>query len=141
VASAGLLFPLFVQVLLTLVLAFWMGGLRLRAARGGKVRLSEVALGQPGWPEQATKVANAYANQLQLPVLFYLVVVLALVGGGADAVLMVLAWLFVATRLVHAWIHTGSNDVPLRFYAFASGVILLSAMWVWFALRLAIGAV
>ena len=47
-----------------------------------------------------------------------------------------LAWLFVLSRLVHAYIHTGTNYVRHRFNAFAAGVFILLAMWTIFAVRI-----
>ena len=45
----------------------------------------------------------------------------------------------VATRLVHAYIHTGTNNVKVRFYAMLTGVVILGAMWVIFAIRILFG--
>ena len=53
--------------------------------------------------------------------LFYAVVAFALITKGADALMIVLAWLFVLTRLVHAAIHIGPNKVRWRAPAFALG--------------------
>ena len=50
-----------------------------------------------------------------------------------------MAWLFVLTRLLHAYIHTGSNFVRHRFNAFALGVFILLAMWIIFAVRILLG--
>ena len=57
----------------------------------------------------------------------------------ADCLFVVMAWLFVLTRLVHAYIHTGSNYVRHRFNAFAVGVFILLAMWIIFAVRILLG--
>src|SRR5436853_636480 len=46
----SVLLPLFVQVALTFVLMFWMGGVRTAAVRRGDVKMRDIALGQPGWP-------------------------------------------------------------------------------------------
>ena len=132
----AVLAPLFVQVLLTFVLLVMMGRTRFAAARAGAVRMEDIALGQPLWPEQPTKVANAFANQFQLPVLFYVLVVLALFTRKADLVFVVLSWVFVFTRLVHAFIHTGSNVVMRRFTSFVAGVVVLGLMWIVFAVRI-----
>src|SRR3712207_1437951 len=70
-----ILAPLFVQVVLTFVLMFWMAGRRTVAIRGGVVHPRDVALREPNWPLPATQVANAYHNQLELPVLFYVLTI------------------------------------------------------------------
>jgi hypothetical protein len=47
-----------------------------------------------------------------------------------------LAWLFVVSRLVHAYIHLTSNHVGRRFAAFAASALVLLIMWVIFAVRI-----
>jgi len=43
---AAVLAPVFVQMAMTFVLLFWMGGLRGRALAGGAVRPADIALGE-----------------------------------------------------------------------------------------------
>ena len=69
----AILMPLFVQVALTFVLLFWMSALRYRAVRTGQVEPDKVRLREPNWPPRVLQIANAYHNQLELPVLFYIV--------------------------------------------------------------------
>ena len=73
-----ILLPLFVQVALTFVLLFWMGLSRVGAIRRKETRISDVALGQLNWPIKVQQISNCFANQFQLPVLFYALVALAL---------------------------------------------------------------
>jgi hypothetical protein len=129
----AVLLPVFVQVGLTFFLLFWMGAVRLRALKGREVRLGDIALRQPAWPERPTQISNAYDNQFQLPVLFYALVPLALITRKADLLFVVLSWIFVATRLAHAAIHTTSNNVQQRFMAFLAGAVVLLIMWIVFA--------
>jgi hypothetical protein len=134
-----ILLPLFVQVGLTFVLLYWMGGLRVAAIRRGEVKMRDIALGQPAWPERPTKVANCYHNQFELPVLFYVLVVLAIFTRKADLLFVVMSWIFVVLRLVHAYIHVSSNYVPHRFYAFLAANVVLLLMWIIFAVRVLAG--
>jgi len=133
------LLPLFVQVALTFALLLWMGSARLRALRRGEAKMVTIALGQPNWPPRVQQIGNCYGNQFQIPVLFYVLTALAIVTRHADVLFVVLSWLFVATRLVHAYIHTGSNYVPWRFYAFLAGTAVLLVMWIVFAVRILLG--
>jgi hypothetical protein len=135
----SVLLPLFVQVGLTFFLMFWMASLRTSSIRRGEVKMRDIALGQPAWPERATKVANAYHNQFQLPVLFYVLVVLALIARKADLLFVVMSWIFVVSRIVHAYIHTDSNNVQQRFFVFAIAAIVLLLMWIIFAVRVLLG--
>jgi hypothetical protein len=54
----------------------------------------------------------------------------------ADLVIVVLSWVFVLTRFVHAGIFVTSNNVPQRGMAWFAGVVVLMAMWMYFALRI-----
>ena len=81
------------------------------------------------------QVANTYQNQLELPVLFYILVAFAILTRKADFLFLVMSWIFVATRLVHAAIYTTSNHVLRRFQAFLAGACVLMLMWLIFALR------
>jgi len=134
-----ILAPLFVHVALTFVLLFWMGAVRFGSVRRGETRVKDIALGEPNWPPRVQQVSNCFHNQFQLPVLFYVLVILAHELHRADYVFIILAWLFVILRIVHAAIHTGSNNVTRRFQAFVVGAIVLLAMWVMFALRVLLG--
>ena len=126
----AILLPMFVQVALTFVLLFWMSGLRVKAIRSGQVDPQQVRLREPNWPPRVIQVANAFHNQLELPVLFYVVVLLALVTETLDSVLLVLSWLFVLARVIHASVHVTSNRLDRRTGVFAVGAIALLLMWV-----------
>jgi hypothetical protein len=135
----AILLPLFVQVALTLFLLFWTGRARVAAVRRGDVHPRDIALRQPNWPKQETQIANAYHNQLELPVLFYVLTILAIITRHADLLFVVLAWVFVILRLVHAYIHLTSNHLGRRFAAFAASAVVLLVMWVIFILQIMLG--
>ena len=132
----AVLLPLFVLVVLTFVLAFWTAHLRVGAIRRGDVRVRDIALRQPNWGARETQIANAFHNQLELPLLFYVLTVLAWITKQADLLFVVLAWVFVVLRLLHAAIHVTSNHVGRRFAAFAASVIVLAVMWLIFIVRI-----
>jgi hypothetical protein len=132
------LLPLFVQVILTFVLLFWLAPL-CGADFKRSVRKSDIALGQPNWSPRAQQVANCFDNQLQLPVLFYVLTILSIITRHADVVFVVLAWIFVLSRLVHAYVHTTSNNVNARGAIFGIGGVTLLIAWVIFMVRILAG--
>jgi hypothetical protein len=134
-----ILLPLFVQVALTFALLFWMARARIGAIKGKTTKMADIALGQSNWPTKVQQIGNSYHSQFQVPVLFYVLTILAIITRHADLLFVVMAWLFVITRLVHAYIHTGTNYVPHRFNAFAAGLFILLAMWIIFAARILLG--
>jgi hypothetical protein len=125
-----ILLPLFVEVILTLVLWSWMAMLRTRDFNSGAVRPDNIALREPNWPKRTTQLANAFANQFELPVLFYVLTILEYVTHLAGIVFVALAWVFVISRLLHAYVHVTSNVVRLRGALYGVGAFVLIIMWV-----------
>jgi hypothetical protein len=130
------LLPVFVQIGLTFALLLWMVGTRRQALVGGETKIRDIALGQPNWPTRATQVGNCFANQFELPLLFYILIALALPLRHADLFIVLMSWVFVVTRFVHAGIFVTSNDLGRRSMAWLAGVLVLFAMWIYFALRI-----
>src|SRR5437667_32768 len=83
------------------------------------------------WPARPTQIGNCFTNQFELPVLFYLLIAIALPLRRTDLVIVLLSWVFVVTRFVHAGIFVTSNDLNQRSLAWFAGALVL--MWVYFA--------
>ena len=132
----SVLLPVFIQVGLTFFLLLWMAGARRGALVRGETRLRDVALREPNWPAQATQIANCYSNQFEIPVLFYVLIAITLPLRQADYVIVLLSWVFVVTRFAHAGIFVTSNDMKTRSLAWFAGVLVLLAMWLYFAIKI-----
>jgi len=132
----AILLPMFVQVALTFVLLFWTIFLRLRAVRRGEVDPHQIALRQPNWPPHVQQVSNAFHNAVEMPTLFYVVVLLGLMSKTLDVTVYVLMWMFVLSRVVHAVIHVTSNDLRHRTPMFLIGAIALALIWILIAGRI-----
>lgn len=130
------LLPVFVQIGLTFFLLLWMATARTRALKARETSLKDIALRQPNWPEKATQIANCFSNQFEVPVLFYILIALALPLRHADLFIVLMSWVFVVTRFLHAGIFVTSNDVRTRSLAWFAGVLVLLAMWLYFALKM-----
>ena len=130
--QVAILYPVFVQVLLVVVVGALMASARARAVKTMDRQRGnpDLAMGRVEWPDDAAKRAASYRNQFEAPVLFYAVVGFALITKGADTLMIVLAWLFVLTRIVHAAIHIGPNKVRWRSPAFALGFAIVVIMWI-----------
>jgi hypothetical protein len=133
----ALVYPVLAQVLLTLLLGFRLGMLRVRAVRSRRVHLRDVALSGDAYPEDARKLANSVRNQFETPVIFYVLCGVATFVGAAGIAMALLAWAYVATRVVHAGIHITHNRVQHRFIPFAIGLFVLTLMWIVLAFHLA----
>jgi hypothetical protein len=72
-------------------------------------------------------------------VLFYVLTILSMITHHADIVFLVLAWIFVLSRLVHAYVHTTSNRVMLRGAFYGIGAFALAIAWLIFIVRILAG--
>jgi hypothetical protein len=132
----AVLLPVFVLIGLAFTLLMGMAVARTRSLRSGETRFEDIALREPNWSARATQIANCFSNQFEVPVLFYILIALALPLLHADLVIVVLSWVFVITRFVHAGIFVTSNNVPQRGLAWFAGVVVMLVMWIYFALRM-----
>jgi hypothetical protein len=87
---------------------------------------------------QATKpsVRDVALSQSALPLLFYTLIALALPLRHADLVIVLLSWVFVVTCFAQAGVFASSIDTRRRSMASLAGVLVLFAMWIYFALRI-----
>lgn len=133
-AAAALIQPVVALVVLTAIVCLMMIAYRnvalIRGAASARYFQTFTADNLAEWVERP---ARTYMNLLELPVLFYVVSLLMLTTGRFDSVQVSLAWIFVITRYVHAFIYIGFNHVPLRFVAFLTGVFTLAVIWTRFA--------
>jgi hypothetical protein len=132
----SILLPVFVQIGLTFFIAFWMAKQRWGVMLRGEMRWQDIALKQRPWPARTQQVSNCFQNQFEVPVLFYVLVALAILTKKADLLFVVMAWLFVLTRIAHAFVFTTSNYVPRRGQIFVAGALVVFLMWVIFAIRI-----
>jgi hypothetical protein len=130
------LLPVFALVGLTFALLLWMVGARRNALVGSETKIRDIALGQPNWPNRATQIGNCYKNQFELPLLFYILIALAMPLRHADLFIVLMSWVFVVARCVHAGIFVTSNDLGQRSTAWLAGVLVLLVMWIYFALKI-----
>lgn len=120
--------PVLAQVLLTAFMYFVLGAAKSRALKAGQVDLGRRALHDDAWPDDVLKISNNIRNQFELPVLFYVVTFALWRAGETGWLAQSLAWLFVASRVLHAWIHVGTNEVPARRRVFTGGFLVVLAM-------------
>ncbi|MFZ0846552.1 MAG: MAPEG family protein [Pseudolabrys sp.] len=135
----SILLPVFVEVILTFGLLLWLGVMRRNDLKSGSTRWSQIALREPNWSPRTLQISYCFSNQFELPVLFYLLTVLEIFTRHADLVFLVLAWVFVLTRLMHALVYTSSNAVPRRGAWYAFGAVALMVAWLIFMVRILLG--
>ena len=90
-----ILLPLFVEVALTFALMLGMMYRRTSSLLSGETRFEDIAMREPNWPKQATLFTYAFGNQFELPVLFYVLTILAWITRQTDMLFVIMAWIFV----------------------------------------------
>jgi hypothetical protein len=126
------IYPMFAMVVLTAVVLATLFRSRVGAVRQGLVSAAYYRIYQGALePESAAKPARHFANLFEAPVLFYVACLAAMIMQFTGAAMQALAWIYVAARIVHAYIHLGGNRLRyrIRAYFFSWGVLLM--MWIY----------
>ena len=110
---SSLLWPMLAHIGLTFGLYVWLTTARAGAVKRGEVEHGCFVLGREE-PRAVARITRNLANQFELPVLFYAIVVLLVALGRVTAIDVAAAWVFVAGRIVHTLVQTLTDDVPLR---------------------------
>lgn len=132
-----LLAAVLVQVILTITAFVVLAIRKAKALKSGEVDLKRAALHNDAWPDYVLLISNNIQNQFQTPVLFYALCFGFIVMDAVDTLALVGAWVYVGTRLVHAYVHITTNYVPVRMRVFTLGVVALIFMTGLLAVRLA----
>lgn len=134
-AQMALFGAVFAQVAMTFVIYLLLVRARFTYASDRANLKPELAYDQAAWPVKARQIANSVTSQFELPVLFYAGALFAFQFGVTGWVAAGLAWLFVAARFGHAFIHIGSNVVMTRFKLFFVGFVTLAVFWLYLAVN------
>lgn len=129
--SFAILYPAFAMVFLTFGVSVWLLMMRIKAYKAGAVEPKYFRLNQGEIPVYAKQAEQHYENLFEMPVLFYVVLLLAFVTQTANVGLIFLAWAYVAVRIAHTYIHLGTNKLLLRRNVFLASFAVLLMMWIW----------
>ena len=126
--------PLLALVALTFSVLLLIPFVRIRAARARRVHVSDFTLGEsPRVPPDVSIPNRNYMNLLELPLLFYVLLLSLYVTRHVDSAQLACAWGYVALRFAHSLVHLTYNNVLHRLALFATSNVLLSVMWINFA--------
>lgn len=126
-----LVYPMAALVFLKFLILFIMLMLRIKAVRNREISPGYFKLNQGGKePEVLSAISQCFNNLLELPILFYTVCLITLVLNISSEYLIILAWLYVLLRYIHAFILATYNHILHRLFVFAISCVVLIAMWV-----------
>jgi hypothetical protein len=111
-AMTSILWPMLAYIGWVFLLYVWLTIARAQAVRSGEVEYASFARGEE--PHGVERITRNLANQFELPVIFYAVVVLLIATGRVTTIDVIAAWVFVAGRVIHTLVQTLTDNVPLR---------------------------
>ena len=128
--QAQMLAPAAVLVVWSLVMLIWVAATRFPAMAKSGMDIKQSVPGGRGndldsvLPAQVNWKSHNYTHLMEQPTIFYATVaILAIMGAGAIDVM--LAWAYVAVRIVHSIWQATVNRIPVRFTLFFISTLLL----------------
>ena len=129
--------PMLALVAWTFAMMLYMAYKRWSAGFAGRLKPGEYKLGESAdVPRDVRLAGRNFSNLFEVPVLFYVLCVTLYATRGVSMDLVVMAWVYVALRVLHSLIHVSYNKIIHRFFVYAVSCFLLLAMWVMFAIWL-----
>ena len=125
-----ILYPAFAMFLLTAVVLLRMRSLRFAAVRNRDVPARYYqAFDGAVEPEPLRVISRHFANLFEVPVLFYVGLIMVYVTHQATPWLVGCAWTYVALRYAHTWVHLTRNNVIVRFSLYFASGFVLCLLW------------
>ncbi len=129
-SSHAIFLPALAMVALTFIVLAVMFSRRVAQMKRDRIHPQKVATSQQAAALYADVApADNFRNLFEMPVLFYLALVVAALTAQVSSLVLGLAWTYVAARVLHSAIHCSYNKVMHRFRAYALSVFVLLALW------------
>ena len=138
--TTAIFWPMIAQALLTFAMYVVMSRRRLEGIRLGKAKAADFKVPAVE-PDYSATAARNVTNQFELPVLFFVVCLSLQMTAGVNYVALLIAWVFVVSRYLHAFVHVTSNKLRLRRPLFIVGFLACILLWIWLAVHLLNAAV
>ena len=125
-----MLTPVLAMIVWTLIVWIWMYATRIPAMQQAKIDPQNAI--HPGslavLPTGARVVADNYNHLHEAPTIFYALALYTHLAGNEDGTNAMLAWAYVALRVVHSFVQIVIRNVPMRFAVFVLSTLVLMAL-------------
>ncbi len=114
------------------LLAIWglLGSVRVSCGLGGAISAEYIRAGEGPLPaDKIIDLHRHFSNQFEVPMLFYLGCITALVTESVDSATVTLAWSFVGLRIIHTVIVLVKNNPRIRVGPFVLSTLAVWAIW------------
>jgi len=125
-------YPAIYLVFLTFVLGIKMALSRFQAVYANQIDPNFYLLQYDGAePNNLRQLSRHYSNLFELPVIFYLLTATVAILNYVDLVFVILSWIFVMLRTLHALVHITINNLRVRMILFFLGFFVAVSQWVY----------
>jgi hypothetical protein len=118
-------YPVIAQIILTFIVYMRLPIAKNRVLKTFEIDLARRALHNDAWPDSVLKISNNVQNQFESPVLFYALCFMLWALNVVSIFALLVAWGYVVLRVIHVFVHTGSNEIPIRKKVFMASTALL----------------
>jgi hypothetical protein len=127
VITSSLIPPVLALVAWTFVMWVWLYVTRIPALRAAKIDLDRVSRtgAKLDLPPEVTRVADNYNHLHEQPTTFYALALAAQLANAVDSWSLMLAWSYVALRVVHSLVQATRNVIIVRFFVFVAASLTL----------------
>jgi hypothetical protein len=130
--SNGLIAPVVVLIIWSLLMLIWLYATRIPAMQAAKIdpeKFKDDPNAGAKLPVGARRVADNYNHLMEQPTLFYAICfALHLLGRGDDTLLIGWAWAYVALRALHSLVQATVNVIMIRFTIFMASSVALGVL-------------
>lgn len=126
--SKLIFYPVIGQIILTFIVYALLPIAKSRVLKTIDIDINRRALHNDVWPDSVLKISNNVRNQFESPVLFYALCFMLWALNSVNVFSLSVALGYVLLRVVHAFVHTGSNEIPMRKKVFMASTALLMVL-------------
>jgi hypothetical protein len=128
--NRAILIPCCGMALWTVGCVIYLGGKRFKAVKDRRVDPKYYKLYDTNdEPADVAQVAQHVENLFEAPPLFYAGVLALIAAKSVTTTSVRLAWAYFIARLMHSFVHLGSNNVLWRFRSFGFSMAMLATIW------------
>lgn len=124
-----LVYPMFAMILFTFLFAGFMLYTRVTEIKKGKVKFSYFRTYVGDASDIVIKTSRHFTNLFEVPVIFYATILLLITLDISTSAQIVFAWVFVISRLFHAFFHVFASNIYPRMISYLVGWLAIVCMW------------
>ena len=128
--NTSILLPVIALVLLTAVVWVRLYVERIRELKQRRIDPQSLATSaSAGQTMQRVQASDNFRNLFEVPVLFYALCAVLASAQHVSSFFVIGAWVYVALRCIHSFIHLTYNRVMHRFAVYVLSTVILFILW------------